>query len=110
MRESEPIERGAVMPAVKPISELQRNMAAVARECRETGDPIYLTKNGYASLVIMDAEAFDREMAVHRAVYDRESRVFSAIMRGREDELAGRVRTLDDARAAAAALRAGQHA
>ena len=35
-------------------------MAAIARECRETKAPIYLTKNGSASLVVMDAEAFDR--------------------------------------------------
>lgn len=85
------------MPTVKPISELQRNMAAIARECQETKNPIYLTKNGSASLVVMDAETFDREMALHHDVYDREMRVFRAIMRGREDELNGRVRPLSQA-------------
>lgn len=94
------------MPTVKPLSEIQRNTAAIARECHETGAPIYLTKNGTASLVVMDAEAFDREMELHRAVYDREARVFDAVMRGREDELAGRTRSLAAARADADALRA----
>lgn len=95
------------MPTVKPISDLQRNMAAITSECQETKQPIYLTKNGSATLVVMDAETFDREMAVHKAVLDREDRVFRAIMRGREDELAGRVRTLDRAREDAAMLRRG---
>lgn len=97
------------MPTVKPISDLQRNAAEIVRECKESQQPIYLTKNGSASLVVMDAEAFDREMSLHRAVYDREARVFSAIMRGREDELAGRTRTLAEARAVAQDLRTAHH-
>lgn len=98
------------MPTVKPISELQRNAAALAKECHETKAPVYLTRNGTAALVIMDAEAFDEEMKVHQDVYEREARVFRAIMRGQEDELAGRVRSLDQARSDAAALRAARHA
>ena len=54
------------MPTVKPISELQRNMAAITQECQETRSPIYLTKNGTATLVVMDADAFDEQMSVHR--------------------------------------------
>lgn len=93
------------MPTVKPISEIQRNMAAITRECKETKQPIYLTKNGSAALVVMDAEAFDREMSLHQAVLEREERVSRAIMRGMEDEFAGRVRSLDDALRDARALR-----
>ena len=93
------------MPTVKPISEIQRNMAAITRECKETKQPIYLTKNGSAALVVMDAEAFDREMSLPQAVLEREERVSRAIMRGMEDELAGRVRSLDDALRDARALR-----
>lgn len=93
------------MPAVKPITEIQRNMAAITRECQTTKEPIYLTKNGSATLVIMDAETFDKEMSLHKAVLEREERVYRAIMRGAEDELTGRVRSLDDARRDARALR-----
>lgn len=53
---------------------------------------------------------FDEQMSVHQAVYDREARVFRAIMRGREDELAGRTRSLEDARSGARALREARHA
>lgn len=93
------------MPTVKPISDLQRNMAAITSECQATKQPIYLTKNGSATLVVMDAEAFDREMSIHNEVLDREERVYRAIMRGREDELAGRTRSLDQARKDARNLR-----
>lgn len=93
------------MPTVKPISEIQRNMAAIARECQETKTPIYLTKNESASLVVMDAEAFNREMSLHQVVLGREERVFRAIARGREGELSGRVRSLENARRNASALR-----
>ncbi len=93
------------MPTVKPISELQRNMAAITKECQTTKEPIYLTKNGSATLVVMDAETFDKEMAVHNDVLDREERVFRAIMRGREDEITGRTRSLEQAREDAKELR-----
>ena len=53
------------MPTVMPVSELQRNFKKVVDECERSSDPIYLTRNGSASLVVMDAAAFDREMAIH---------------------------------------------
>ena len=47
------------MPVVKPISDLQRNFGSIADSCHQTKEPVYLTKNGSASLVVMDAEAYD---------------------------------------------------
>ncbi|WP_394815230.1 type II toxin-antitoxin system Phd/YefM family antitoxin [Collinsella aerofaciens] len=49
------------MPVVKPISDLQRNSGAIADSCHKTKEPVYLTKNGSASLVVMDAEAYDEQ-------------------------------------------------
>ena len=45
----------------------------------------------------MDAEAFDRKMAIHERVRDREIRVQKSIMRGYEDYLADRFVPLDQA-------------
>ena len=83
------------MPTVMPVSELQRNFKKVVDECERSSDPIYLTRNGSASLVVMDAAAFDREMAIHERVRDREIRVQKSIERGYEDYLAGRYLPLD---------------
>ena len=85
------------MPTVMPVSELLRNFKKVVDECERSSDPIYLTRNGSASLVVMDAAAFDREMAIHERVRDREIRVQKSIERGYEDYLAGRYLPLDQA-------------
>lgn len=98
------------MPTVIPISELQRNMASITAQAQETKQPIYLTRNGSAALVVMDAEAFDQEMSIHNEILEREERIYRAIMRGREDELAGRTRSFEQARKDAQALRAAAHA
>lgn len=49
------------MPVVKPISDLQRNFGSIADICHKTKEPAYLTKNGSASLVVMDAEVYDEQ-------------------------------------------------
>ena len=96
------------MPVVKPISDLQRNLSSIADACHESGEPVYLTKNGSASLVVMDAEAFDaRERAV-ADLREREERVNRAIARGYDDMLNGRVRSWEQAKADADRIRAAR--
>ena len=51
------------MPAVASLTDFNRNQNAVLADLRDTQKPMYLTKNGKACAVIMDAEAFDRMMA-----------------------------------------------
>lgn len=38
------------MPTVRPITDIQRNMAAVTEECQTIKQSVYLTKNGSAAL------------------------------------------------------------
>lgn len=47
------------MPTIIPSTDLRNNFAHVERLAKETGEPIYLTKNGRGSLVVMDIDAFD---------------------------------------------------
>lgn len=89
------------MPTILPVTELQRNFKRVLNECQESGGPIYLTRNGAAAVVVIDAETYDREMALHHEVFDREMRVKKAIERGIEDYEQGRYRPLSDALAIA---------
>ncbi len=78
------------MPQIIPIKDL-KNTAMISAMCSETKDPIYITKNGYGSMVIMDVCAYEERMAM-LDVYAklalaeeeiRENRVFDA-----EDSLA----------------------
>ena len=48
-------------PVVKPISDLQRNFGSIADSRHKTKEPVYLTKNGSASLVVMNTEAYDEQ-------------------------------------------------
>lgn len=98
------------MPTVIPISEMQRNVASVAEECHQTGQPIYLTKNGKASLVVMDASAFDQKYSSMDNIRAHEERVQRAIARGYDDLLSGRTRPWADAKKAADAIREAQDA
>lgn len=70
------------MPAVKPLAEFNRNQSAVIDELQESGQPIYLTRNGSASIVVMDAEAFDREMSYRTNAFANEIRVYNSLMKG----------------------------
>ncbi|MEG0323011.1 MAG: type II toxin-antitoxin system prevent-host-death family antitoxin [Raoultibacter sp.] len=85
------------MPKIRSLSEFNRNQNTLIAELKEMQEPIYLTKNGASSLVVMDAEAFDRAMSFRDEVHAREMRVYEGIMRGYEDFQQGRVEAADEA-------------
>ncbi len=88
------------MPSVKPLSEFNRNQTALIEELHQSGQPIYLTRNGSASIVVMDAEAFDRELSYKASAYANEMRVYNSLMAGYADVLEGRMTEADEAEAA----------
>lgn len=73
------------MPAVASLTDFNRNQNAVLADLRDTQKPMYLTKNGKACAVIMDAEAFDRMMAEREETRSQEERVYQGILRGIEE-------------------------
>lgn len=85
------------MPSVLPITEMQRNGAALADEAMRTKEPIYLTRRGKSAVVIIDAAEFDRRMAYRDAIVEREQDVFAGIMRGHAEIAAGGGVPLGDA-------------
>lgn len=89
------------MPVVKPISDLQRNSGAIAESCHKIKEPVYLTKNGSASLVVMDAEAYDEQTRALTAIQEREDRIQRSIAHGYDDLTNGRVRPWKQAKAEA---------
>ncbi len=73
------------MASVASLTDFNRNQNAVLADLRNTQKPMYLTKNGKACAVIMDAEAFDRMMAEREETRSREERVYQGILRGIEE-------------------------
>lgn len=45
---------------IKASAAIRSNYNEIAQLCKETGEPVYLTKNGEGDLVVMDITAFER--------------------------------------------------
>jgi PHD/YefM family antitoxin component YafN of YafNO toxin-antitoxin module len=67
---------------IRPSAAIRKNYNEISTLCRESGEPVYLTKNGVGDLVVMDIAAFTRRESMLRL---RETLV--AI---EEDRLAGK--------------------
>ena len=48
------------MPSIRPISDLRNHFADISKIVHETGEPIFLTKNGYGDMVVMSMEAYEK--------------------------------------------------
>ena len=66
-----------------PMRDL-KNTVEVERRCAEENGPVYVTKNGYGRLVVMDIEYYERTM---RKMYEAQ-----ALIAGMEDVDAGRTK------------------
>lgn len=53
-------------PQILPISDLRTNLNAVCDLAEETGQPVYMTKNGKAKLVVFDSEAYEELLQQQR--------------------------------------------
>lgn len=79
------------MPQIVPIKEL-KNTNRISQMCHETGEPIYVTKNGYGDLVVMSMEAYERQMMLNE--------VTAKLAAAEEDVAAGRIAPAKEAFAA----------
>jgi prevent-host-death family protein len=48
------------MPVIKPISDLRNRAKELSRLCHDTGEPIFITRNGQGDMVLMSVAAYDR--------------------------------------------------
>ena len=56
------------MNNIRPVSDLRNNFADISRLIKETNEPMILTKNGYAEMVVLSAQAFENYQ-FHSEVY-----------------------------------------
>jgi prevent-host-death family protein len=67
---------------IKPSASIRKNYNEISMLCKETGEPVYLTKNGEGDLVVMDIEAFTRRESMLR--------LREALVGAEEERLAGK--------------------
>lgn len=58
------------MPSIRPISDLRNHFTEITREAQASKEPMFLTKNGVGSLVVMSMEAYE-ENRYKSEVYDK---------------------------------------
>jgi len=58
------------MDMIRPVSDLRNNFADISRIVHETGEPVFLTKNGYGNMVVLSMEAYQNKQ-FDSEIYDR---------------------------------------
>ncbi len=48
------------MSMIRPVSDLRNNFAEISKVVHESGQPVFLTKNGYGDMVVMSMEAYEK--------------------------------------------------
>jgi prevent-host-death family protein len=86
-----------ILRDIRTLSEFKRNTPRLLRQLKKTGDPIILTLNGKAEVVLLPAGAYQRlQQALERL------ETIEGIREGLEDMYAGRMLDLQEARQEAA--------
>ena len=57
------------MPQIIPIRDL-KNTSEISQKCRESREPIFITKNGYGDMVIMSMQLYE-EIIARQDVYEK---------------------------------------
>ena len=68
----------APLPIIRPITDLRTSLNDVCTQANDTQEPIVLTKNGVASYVLMDSNAYDAR--------ERRNRVYLALREAEIEE------------------------
>ena len=76
---------------IHSLSDFKKNTPEFVQQLKETGDPVILTINGKAELVVQDAASYQKLLDLAE-----EAKVIEGIRQGLEDMKAGRTMSLDD--------------
>jgi prevent-host-death family protein len=90
------------MPRIKSSTDLRNNYNEISTFCRESREPVFITKNGQGDLVVMSIEAYEMlngKLELYRlldegktALNEGRKRPFADVMRDiRQDIANGRI-------------------
>ena len=52
------------MPSIRPISDLRNSANEISDFCRQTREPVYITRNGTSDMVVISMEEYERQQAL----------------------------------------------
>jgi prevent-host-death family protein len=74
---------------IQSLTDFKKNTSEFVHQMKETGEPIVLTINGKAELVVQDAASYQKLLEIAE-----EARVLEGIRQGLEDMKAGRTQPI----------------
>ena len=83
------------MPSIRPVSELRNHFAEITKEVQESREPVFLTKNGVGSIVVMSMDCYEEnryESMVYDKLREAEIQAASTTERISHDELMAKAR------------------
>ena len=58
------------MPNIRPLTDLRNNTTDITELAHSEQEPVFITKDGYADLVVMSIDAYENSLA-RLEVYDK---------------------------------------
>ena len=52
------------MPSIRPISDLRNSANDISDICRQTREPVFITRNGSGDMVVLNIDEYERQMAL----------------------------------------------
>ena len=52
------------MPSIRPISDLRSNANEISDFCRQTREPVFITRHGTGDMVVISMEEYERQQAL----------------------------------------------
>ena len=49
------------MPEIRPISDLRNSANDISDFCRQTGEPVFITRNGKGDMAVLSLEEYERQ-------------------------------------------------
>ena len=87
------------MPNIRPVSDLRNHFAEITKDAQLSGEPIFLTKNGVGSIVVMSMESYEQnryDSMVYDKLREAELQAVSTIERRSHAEVMAKARELLD--------------
>ena len=85
------------MPNIRPVSDLRNHFAEITKEVQLSDEPVFLTKNGVGSIVVMSMESYEQrryDSMVYDKLREAELQAASTTERLSHDEVMDKARNL----------------
>jgi len=83
------------MPTIRPVSDLRNHFSDITKEVQESNEPVFLTKNGFGSIVVMSMESYEQnryESSVYDKLCEAELQSYSCSERFSHEDVMARAR------------------